>query len=95
MPMKNPPHPGRMIREDLMEGYTTGQVAIALGVSRQTVDKIINERGSITPEMAIRLARVFGSTPDMWVRLQAAYDLAQVMKREKEIVATTKRINAA
>jgi addiction module HigA family antidote len=52
-------------------------MAIALGVSRKTFSKIINERGSITPEMALRLSRAFDTTPDLWMNLQKNYDLWQ------------------
>src|ERR1700734_2912815 len=90
MTMKNPPHPGRIVREDCMPelGLTTGAAAEALGVSRQTLDKIVNSRGSVTPEMAIRFEKVFGSSAETWLRLQLAYDLAQARERESEIVAT-------
>ena len=67
---------------------TTGQVAQQLGVSRQTLDKVINARGSITPDMAIRFEKVFGSSADTWLRLQLAYDLAQAREREADIIAT-------
>lgn len=93
MIMKNPPHPGRIIRDECLPELElkVGEAAKALGVSRQTLDKIINERGSVTPEMAIRLEKVFGSSADMWLRLQTAYDLAHAREREQEIVATIRR----
>lgn len=90
MTMKNPPHPGRIVREDCLPdlGLTIGEAAASLGVSRQSLDKIVNGRGSVTPEMAIRFEKVFGSTAEMWLRLQLAYDLAQARSRQKEILAT-------
>ncbi|WP_267426735.1 HigA family addiction module antitoxin [Methylobacterium sp. GC_Met_2] len=90
MTMKNPPHPGRIIREDCLPelDLKVGAAAEALGVSRQTLDKIINERGGVTPDMAIRFEKVFGSSAETWLRLQLAYDLAQARTREPEIVAT-------
>jgi antitoxin HigA-1 len=90
MTMKIPPHPGRIVREDCLPelGLNTGAAAEALGVSRQTLDKIINGRGSVTPDMAIRFEKVFGSSAETWLRLQLAYDLAEARAREPEIVAT-------
>ena len=97
MRMKNPPHPGRIIREDCLPelGLSVGEAAKALGVSRQTLDKIVNGRGGITPDMAIRFEKVFGSSAETWLRLQLAHDLALARGREKEIVATMKRPKAA
>ena len=90
MPMKNPPHPGRIVKEDCLpeRNWTVGEAAMALGVSRQTLDKIINGRSSITPEMAIRFEKIFGSSAETWLRMQLAYDLAQARAREPEILAS-------
>lgn len=92
MNMKNPPHPGRIVRDDCLPELqlTVGEAATALGVSRQTLDKIVNGRGSITPDMAIRFEKVFGSSADTWLRMQLAYDLAEARNREAEIVATVR-----
>jgi len=91
-PRKHPPHPGQILREDCLPelGLTIGGAAEALGVSRQTLDKIVNGRGGVTPEMAIRFEKVFGSSAQTWLRMQGAYDLAQARAREAEIVATIK-----
>lgn len=90
MVMKTPPHPGRIIREDCLPDLqlTTGTAAARLGVSRQTLDKIINGRGNVTPVMAIRFEKVFGSSAETWLRLQLAHDLAQARGHEAEIVAS-------
>lgn len=87
MPMKNPPHPGLSVREDCLEplGLSVTQAAAVLGVSRSTLSRLINEKAGISPEMAIRLAKAFGSTPSAWIRLQAAYDIAQANARADEI----------
>jgi len=78
MPMKNPPHPGGIIKDCLDElGLSVTEAAKVLDVTRPTLSRIINSRSAISPEMAIRLSLAFGSTPEMWLRLQAAYDLAQ------------------
>ncbi len=95
MPMKNPPHPGRTILHDCLEplGLTVTAGARVLGVSRPTLSNVINGKAGISPEMAIRLEKAFGSTADAWLRMQAAHDLAQARKREKDI--KVKRVVAA
>jgi len=93
-PMLNPPHPGRIVRQDCIEalGLTIGEAAEALGVTRQTLDRLVNERGGISPEMALRLAQAFGSTPEMWMRLQAAFDLAETRKHKAKDLAAIRRV---
>ena len=80
MPMKDPPHPGTLVRNDCIEplGLNITDAAKALGVSRQSLDNLVNEKAGISAEMAVRLARAFGSTPDTWPRMQVNYDLTQV-----------------
>ena len=87
MPMKNPPHPGLSVRHDCLEplGLNVTEAAKRLGVSRKQLSDIVNCHAGISPEMAIRLDKAFGAGADMWLRLQAAYDLAQAMKRADEI----------
>jgi addiction module HigA family antidote len=87
MPMKNPPHPGRIVREECLRalGLSVTAGAKALGVSRQALNNLVNERAGISPEMAIRLAKAFGSTAQTWVRMQSNYDLAQALKSESKI----------
>lgn len=86
MPMKNPPHPGLGLKDDLEAlNVTVAQAAKALGVTRQQLYNVINGRSAISAEMALRLEKGIGSTADTWLRMQAAYDLAQVRKREHEI----------
>lgn len=87
MPMKNPPHPGKAVRVACLEplGLSVTEAAQVLGVTRQALSNLINEKAGVSPEMAIRLAKAFGSTADTWVRMQAAYDLAQAMRDEKRI----------
>ncbi len=96
MPMKNPPHPGRVVRQDCLEplGLTVTEGAKALGVSRQTLNNLVNGRSGISPEMAFRLSKAFGSTPELWLRLQANYDLAEVRRHEKEITVSRLKIPA-
>jgi antitoxin HigA-1 len=88
--MKNPVHPGAFVRADCLEplGLTVTEGAKALGVSRQALNNLVNGKSGVSPEMAIRLSKAFGSTPEMWLRLQMTYDLAQVWEREGEIAVT-------
>ena len=76
---RQPTHPGKIIKEDylLPLSLTIVEMAANLGVSRKTLSKIINERGAITPDMALRLSRAFDTTPDLWLNLQKNYDLWQ------------------
>jgi addiction module HigA family antidote len=85
--MKNPAHPGRIVRIACLEplGLSITEGAKILGVSRQTLTKIVNGKSGISAEMAIRLAKAFGSTAELWVRMQASYDLAQARKDESKI----------
>lgn len=79
MPMKNPPHPGKVVRVSCLEplGLNVTEAAKVLGVSRQALSNLVNSRVGMSTEMAIRLAKAFGSTTETWIRLQAAYDVAQ------------------
>ena len=87
MPMKNPPHPGQSVRADCLEplGLTVTEAAKALGISRQALNNLINGQAGISPEMAIRLDKAFGGGADTWLRLQAAYDLAQAERNADKI----------
>ena len=87
MPMKNPPHPGRSIRNACLEplGLSVAEGAKILGVSRQALSNVVNGKAAISPEMAIRLTKAFGSTAETWLRMQLAYDLAQARKDEGKI----------
>lgn len=84
MPMKNPPHPGKVVRVSCLEplGLSVTEGAKALGVSRQALSNLVNGHNRISSEMAIRLAKAFGSTTETWIRLQAAYDVSQARMRE-------------
>jgi addiction module HigA family antidote len=87
MPMRNPPHPGLSVRHDCIEplGLTITEAARILGVTRQTLNNLVNGRSGISAEMAIRLDKAFGGGAEAWLRLQMAYDLAQARRRESEI----------
>jgi addiction module HigA family antidote len=77
--MKHPPHPGLAVRYDCLEplGLSVTEAARGLGVTRQTLNDLIHGHRGISPDMALRLDRAFGGGAETWVRLQAAYDLAQ------------------
>ena len=87
MPMKNPPHPGLSIRHDCLEplGMSVTEAARRLGVSRKQLSDIVNGRSGISPEMAIRLDKAFGGGAATWYQMQAAYDLAQALKKAKGV----------
>jgi len=87
MPMKNPAHPGRVVRTACLEplGLSVTEGAEILGVTRQTLNNVIHAKSGISPQMAIRLSKAFGSTPETWLRMQLAYDLAQARKGESKI----------
>jgi len=75
--MKNPPHPGETIRKDCIEplGLTIAQAAERLGVSRKHLSELVNGHASIFPNMAIRLSKAFGGSPESWLRQQMQHDL--------------------
>ena len=87
MPMHNPSHPGELVREECLEplGLSVTEAARVLGVTRQALNNVVNEKSRITPEMAIRLEKAFGGEADFWLRLQTAFDLAQARQSEDQI----------
>ena len=87
-----PTHPGEMLREDFLPDYglTVSSFAKVLGVSRQTVNELLRERRAVSPEMALRLSRLFGNTPEFWLNAQRAVDLWEASRTIKK---TIKRIN--
>ena len=87
MTMKNPHHPGLSVRHDCIEslGLTITEAAQALGVTRQTLNNLVNGKSGISADMAIRLDKAFGGGAETWLRLQMAYDLAQARQHEGDI----------
>jgi addiction module HigA family antidote len=84
--MKNPAHPGRLLKDDLDElGWTVADAAEALGVTRQQLYRVINGTSAVTPDMAIRLEKGIGTSADTWLRMQSAYDLAQARPRASSV----------
>ena len=91
MTMKVPPHPGTSVRFDCLEalGLSVTAGAKVLGVTRQALNNLVNEKAGISPEMAIRLDKAFGGTAEAWLALQTAYDLARA--RRKPLAVAVKR----
>lgn len=85
--MKNPVHPGRIVRELCLEplGLTVTAAAAGLGVSRQALNNLLNEKADMSAEMAVRLEMGFGSTAATWLSMQQAYDLAATYKRMRGV----------
>lgn len=96
MTMFNPPHPGAGLKEDIDAlGLTIADAAKALGVTRQQLYRVTNGEHGISPEMAVRLEAVIGSSADQWLRLQNAYDLAQVRHKKADLTKGLKRLQPA
>lgn len=87
MHMFDPAHPGEIIRDEYLTPYglTVTKSAELLGVTRQTLNNLVNRKSGISAEMAMRLEKAFGAEADFWMRMQINYDLAQVRKRADEI----------
>jgi addiction module HigA family antidote len=95
MAMHNPPHPGRLVRRTLIEGtgLTITKAAEALGVGRVTLSNVVNEHTGISPEMAVRLSIALNTSSEMWMNMQAAYDLWQAQRGLKSIMKQVTIIN--
>jgi addiction module HigA family antidote len=95
--LRKPTHPGEMIREDFIPDYglTPSKLAAALGVSRQSVNELLRERRAVSPEMALRLSRLFGNSAEFWLNAQRAVDLWVAAQVVKEDVARIKPLSAA
>ena len=92
-----PTHPGEMIREDFLPEYdlTVSRLAAAVGVSRQTINELIRGRRAVSPEMALRLARLFGNTPEFWLNAQRTVDLWDASQTIKAEVKRIKPLSIA
>jgi addiction module HigA family antidote len=87
MPMHNPPHPGGIVRRQCLEplGLSVTAAAKGLGVTRQALSDLVNEKAGVSVDMAIRLAKAFGSSPEIWLGLQTAHDLWRARARARQI----------
>lgn len=89
MPMKNPPHPGRLVKDEIEAlGLSVAQAAEGLGVTRQQLYRVIKGECAISPEMAMRLEKGIGSSAATWLRMQMNYDLAKLHERDTAIAVT-------
>lgn len=95
MPMKNPPHPGQIVYDECIRplGLSIKEAAEGLGVTRQTLSRLVNGQTGISPSMAVRLSKGFGGSVESWMRQQLQYDLAKIMESAEEI--KVKRFHAA
>src|SRR5665213_3698561 len=87
MPMKNPPHPGDLIKTEVIEalGLSVSKAAEILKVRRATLSDLLNGKSSLTPEMALRIEKAFGPDMDHLLRMQLAYDVAQTREHARDI----------
>jgi addiction module HigA family antidote len=94
---RRPTHPGEMLREDFLPDYdlTVSGLADAVGVSRQSINELLRGRRAVSPEMALRLARLFGNSPEFWLNAQRAVDLWDAEQSAKKDIARIKPLNAA
>jgi len=94
---RRPTHPGEMLREDFVPDYelTVSALAAAVGVSRQSINELLRERRAVSPEMALRLARLFGNSPEFWLNAQRAIDLWDAEQAIKKDVRRIKPLSAA
>lgn len=95
-PDRCPTHPGAILREDVLPavGLAKAEIARLLGLSRQHLYDILNEKKPVSPAVAVRLAKMFGGSPEMWARMQAAYDVWHA-RREVDVSAIPKLEAAA
>jgi addiction module HigA family antidote len=94
---RRPTHPGEMLREDFLPDYelTVSGLAEAIGVSRQSVNELLRERRAVSPEMALRLSRLFGNTPEFWLNAQRAVDLWEAQKALRSDLRRIRPLSAA
>ena len=94
---RRPTHPGEMLREDFLPDYglSVSELARAVGVSRQTINELLRERRALSSEMALRLARLFGNSPEFWLNAQRAIDLWDAAEAIKDDVSRIQPLSAA
>ncbi|ATU92090.1 HigA family addiction module antitoxin [Phyllobacterium zundukense] len=93
MAMKNPPHPGALLKDDIEAlNLPVSAVAQALGVTRSQLYRVLSGQSAVSAEMALRLEYVIGGSADHWLSMQSAYDVAQVRKKADEITRGLSRL---
>jgi addiction module HigA family antidote len=92
-----PTHPGEMLREDYLPDFklTASELARAIGVSRQSINELLRGRRAVSPEMALRLGKLFGNSPEFWLKAQRAVDLWDAEPLLRDDVASIKTLNVA
>ena len=96
LPKRKPTHPGAILREDVLPalGLTQGALADRLGVSRRTVSEVLHERRAVTPDLAIRLGRMLGHSPESYLRMQADVDVWQLTQANERSYREIERVGA-
>ena len=94
---RRPTHPGEMLREEFMPdfGLSVAQLASKIGVSRQTVNQLVSERRALSPSMALRLARLFGNSPQYWLNMQRNVDIWDSFDSERDLIESIEPLQAA
>jgi antitoxin HigA-1 len=94
---RRPTHPGEMLREDFMSDYglTVTGLADAVGVSRQSINELLRARRAVSPEMALRLGRLFGNSPEFWMNAQRAVDLWEASRAIQDEIGRIKPLQVA
>jgi addiction module HigA family antidote len=94
---RRPTHPGEMLRDDFLPDFdlTASSLARAIGVSRQSVNELLRGRRSVSPQMALRLGKIFGNSPEFWLNAQRAVDLWDAAQAIKDEVAGIKTMSFA
>ena len=94
---RRPTHPGEMLREEFMPDYGLSVAALAerLGVSRQSVNELVHERRSLSPNMALRLARLFGTSPQYWLNMQRGIDIWDSLELDRDSIEAVSPLPAA
>lgn len=96
MPMKNPPHPGLLVRDEIeFLGYSVAEAARGLGITRQQLYRIVRGESGISPDVALRLEQAIGSTAEAWMGMQKAYELAQARQRAPKLKKFQPKAEAA
>lgn len=94
---RKPTHPGEILRDDFLKplNLTQMKLAKALGITFRTVNEIVNERRNLSPEMAVKLARYFGTSEEVWLNLQNQHDIHRVKTRDKKVLVRIKPLRPA
>ena len=94
---RRPTHPGEMLREEFMPdfGLSVAQLASKIGVSRQTVNQLVSERRALSPSMALRLARLFGTSPEYWLNMQRNVDIWDSFDSERDLIESIEPLQVA